>query len=108
MLGLGPHRGLLRDRVQRRLCLAHSHAARTRHPCRLRSAEERDRETARPRPADARERHRRGGNVREPRMRSSVRLGEKIFESEPFFIGILKLQKTRSYSERFSSNINLE
>ena len=43
MLGLGADREILRDRVQRRLCLAGAHAARARHPRRLRPAQERDR-----------------------------------------------------------------
>ena len=44
MLGLGADREILRDRVQRRLRLAGAHAARPRHPRRLRPAQERDRE----------------------------------------------------------------
>ena len=43
MLGLGPDREVLRDRVQRRLRLAGAHAARPRHSRRLRAAQERDR-----------------------------------------------------------------
>ena len=49
MLGLGADREVLRDRVQRRLCLAGAHAARPRHPRRLRPAQERDRKASRPR-----------------------------------------------------------
>src|SRR5262249_56753705 len=37
-------RKVLRDRIQRRLCLAGAHAARARHPRRLRPAQERERE----------------------------------------------------------------
>ena len=48
MLGLGPDREILRDRVQRRLRLAGAHAARPRHPRRLRPAQERDREALAP------------------------------------------------------------
>src|SRR5262245_56029705 len=53
VLGLGPDRALLRDRLPRRLCLAGADAARTRHPRRLRPAQERDGKALRPRPADA-------------------------------------------------------
>ena len=47
MLRLGADREILRIRVQRRLCLAGAHAARARHPRRLRPAQERDRESCR-------------------------------------------------------------
>ena len=50
MLGLGDHRAIFRDRVQRRLCEPGAHAARPRHPGRLRPTEERNRKAARPRP----------------------------------------------------------
>ena len=63
MLGLGDHRTLLRDRVQRRLRQPGENAARPRHPRRLRPAQERHPARARPRPADA---------GREPRRRPGV------------------------------------
>ena len=44
MLGLAAHRALFRDRVPGRLRFAGAHAARPRHPRRLRPAQERDRE----------------------------------------------------------------
>src|SRR5215510_3415551 len=44
MLGLGPDRKILRDRVQCRLCIAGAHAARSRYSRGLRPAQERDRE----------------------------------------------------------------
>src|SRR5262245_9766960 len=44
MLGLGPDRKILRDRVQCRLCIAGAHAARPRYSCGLWPAQERDRE----------------------------------------------------------------
>src|SRR5215510_13210515 len=44
MLGLGPDRKILRDRVQCRLCIAGAHAARPRYSRGLRPAQERDRE----------------------------------------------------------------
>ena len=49
MLRLGADREVLRVRVQRRLFVAGAHAARARHPRRLRPAQERDRETLRAR-----------------------------------------------------------
>src|SRR4029079_18724922 len=49
MLGLGPDREVFRDRVQRWLCLAGSHAAGPRHPRSLRPAQERHREAQCPR-----------------------------------------------------------
>ena len=44
MFRLGADREILAGRVRRRLCLAGAHAARPRHSCRLRPAQERDRE----------------------------------------------------------------
>src|SRR6266851_10390937 len=45
MLGLGSDRKVLGIYFQRRLLLAGAHAARARHPCRLRPAQIRNRET---------------------------------------------------------------
>ena len=49
MLGLGADRKIFRGHLQRRLCLAGAHAARARHPRRLRPAQERDGKTLRAR-----------------------------------------------------------
>ena len=54
MLGLGGDRAVFRHRVQCRLREPGAHAARPRHPRRLRPVEERDRKAARPRAPDAR------------------------------------------------------
>ena len=64
MLGLGADRGVLRDRFPRRLRLPGPHAARPRHPRRLRPAEKRNRKTPRPRQTDAGKRNRAGRPVR--------------------------------------------
>jgi 23S rRNA (adenine2503-C2)-methyltransferase len=64
MFGLGAYRALFRDRLPGRLRVSRPHAPRTRHPGRLRPAQERDGEAARPRPHDAGERHRRGRGLR--------------------------------------------
>ncbi len=53
MLRLGADREILPGGVRRRLCLAGAHAARSRHPGRLRSAQERDGKTLRPRASRA-------------------------------------------------------
>ncbi len=49
MLRLGADREILRNRFQRRLCLAGAHAARPRYSRRLRPAQKRDRKAVRPR-----------------------------------------------------------
>src|SRR6476646_3572968 len=49
MLGLGSDREVFRDRIQRRLRIAGAHAARPRHPRRVRAAQERNRKAQRPR-----------------------------------------------------------
>ena len=49
MLGLEADRKIFGSHLQRRLFLAGAHAARPRHPCRLRPAQERDGKTLRPR-----------------------------------------------------------
>ena len=49
MLGLGADREILAGGVRRRLCLAGAHAARARHPRRLRPAQERNRKALRAR-----------------------------------------------------------
>src|SRR5712691_7285349 len=49
MLRLGPDRAVLRGHLQRRLRLAGAHAARARHPRRLRPAQERERKAVRAR-----------------------------------------------------------
>ena len=65
MLGLGADREILRDRLQRRLRLAGAHAARPRHPRRLRPAQERDRKALGPRAAGV-ARHGDDGLMRRP------------------------------------------
>ena len=64
MLGLGRYRGLLRDRLPRRLRLADPHAARSRHPRRLRPAQEREPEAA-------------GARARRPRGRRDEEAGRR-------------------------------
>src|ERR1700747_3280475 len=72
MLGLGPDRAVFRGRVQRRLRVAGTHAARARHSRRLRPAQERDREAFRAR-AHGLARH------GDDRLRSSLALLARIF-----------------------------
>ena len=73
MLGLGADREILRGRVQRRLCLAGAHAARPRHPRRLRPAQERDREALRAR-AHGAARHGDDGLISRTQMENLIRL----------------------------------
>ena len=63
MLGLGNDRAIFRHRVQCGLCEPGAHAARPRHPGRLRPVEERNGKAARPRAPDAR-----GDTRRWPRL----------------------------------------